>query len=126
MSSQNNALEDNSSNRSLNSETLFEDTYSYSLSELDLDILNYRFFDAAETLVGLHKVGLVHGDLHKGNLLVKPNGVLEYLDFEKSQQVNLDPALMFKDLVIPYVDFQPNEFLAFFAGYVHNPEHAAH
>lgn len=99
--------------------SLFEDNEEYSLCETGIKPDNYIFYELGRIIADLHSAGLVHGDLHKRNVMFQAKKLnIMLIDFGASSiHKDLEPHAMARDFLAPFLDFERPHFLAFLAGY---------
>jgi hypothetical protein len=99
---------------------LFTDEDEFSLCEGDTDPANYVYYELGQMVAHLHSRGLMHGDLHRGNVLFdKHKARVRLIDFESSRfHTEPEPGSMVREFLAPFVDFERSEFISFLSGYV--------
>ena len=99
---------------------LFTDEDEFSLCEGDTDPVNYIYFELGEMVAYLHAHGLVHGDVHRKNVLFdiyKSN--VRLVDFECPRfHTAPEPNSMVREFLAPFLDLDRSQFISFLAGYI--------
>ncbi len=100
----------------------FQNDELFNLTESTIELGNYLFFNLGYVLASVHSFGLIHGDLHKGNVIYQPwNGYVVLIDLGNAKlDVEICATNMIADFIIPFQDFEKKQFISFIAGYLRN------
>jgi hypothetical protein len=96
---------------------LFSPDRCFSLSEVDQAPGTFVRQKLGEGLANIHAAGVIHRDLHEGNLVSNPDFEVMLIDFDGAQQVEVHPTTMATDFVVPAATMTFDHFRAFLSGY---------
>ncbi len=117
-SEQKNPWDFNPSTSEVGFDSGFVSTHYDSLCEHDFLIKHPLWFVAGTKIARMHGAGVLHCDLHPGNILMASSGRVALSDFSYGRHTPTDPSTMAFDLVALHAKLSPTDFRTLISGYV--------